>query len=56
MKAWDGMKDSWLEYDRAMMDGTDSTTAQRILVELLKEINAQCDDITFKSSSMEEYV
>ena len=55
-KAWNGMRDSWLEDDRAMMDGTDSTTAQPLLMELLKEINEQNEEIDFRSSSMEEYV
>ncbi len=55
-KAWDGMNASWLEDDRAMMDGTDSTTAQPMLMELLSEINRQCETIDFKSSSIEEYV
>lgn len=55
-KAWNGMQASWLEDDRAMMDGTDSTTAQPLLMELLKEINVQNEEIEFKSSSMEEYV
>ncbi|MCD7766102.1 MAG: alpha-mannosidase, partial [Lachnospiraceae bacterium] len=40
-KAWNGMRDSWLTDDRAMMDGTDSTTSQPMLQELLAEINAQ---------------
>ncbi|MDD3402281.1 MAG: glycoside hydrolase family 38 C-terminal domain-containing protein [Hespellia sp.] len=55
-KAWDGMNASWLEDDRAMMDGTDSTTAQPLLMELLSEINQQCETIDFKNSSIEEYV
>lgn len=55
-KAWKGMQDSWLENDRAMMDGTDSTTAQPQLTELLKEINCLQEEICFKSSSLEEYV
>lgn len=55
-KAWDGMRDSWLTDERAMMDGTDSTTAQPELRALLEEINRQCEDIHFKSSSLEEYV
>lgn len=55
-KAWNGMRDSWLEDDRAMMDGTDSTTAQPQLTELLKEINSQHEEIHFKSSSLGEYV
>lgn len=55
-KAWHGMRDSWLVDDRAMMDGTDSTTAQPELMALLKEINEQCEEIEFKSSSLEEYV
>lgn len=55
-KAWRGMDDSLLENDRAMMDGTDSTTGQPELCELLQEINKQCADIDFCSSSLEEYV
>lgn len=55
-KAWDGMRDSLLPDDRAMMDGTDSTTAQPELTALLDEINSQCEEIHFKSSSLEEYV
>lgn len=54
-KAWRGMDDSWLENDRAMMDGTDSTTGQPELCELLREINSQCEEIDFRSSSLEEY-
>ena len=54
--AWDGMEDSWLKNDRIMMDGTDSTTAQPHLMELLDEINRQCPEMEFKSSSLEEYV
>ena len=55
-KAWYGMRDSWLSDDRAMMDGTDSTTGQPQLMELLVEINRQSGDIEFKSSSLVEYV
>lgn len=55
-RAWNGMKDTRLPKDRIMMDGSDSTTAQPHLIELLEEMNAQSEDITFKSSSMEEYV
>lgn len=55
-RAWEGMEDSWLKDDRAMMDGTDSTTAQPHLMELIQEINNQCPEIEFKSSSLEEYV
>ena len=55
-KAWYGMRDSHLTDDRAMMDGTDSTTAQPELCELIAELNRQCEDINFKSSSLEEYV
>lgn len=55
-KAWNGMNDSRLSDNRAMMDGTDSTTGQPQLMELLKAINAEFDEINFKSSSLEEYV
>ena len=55
-KAWEGMKDSWLEDDRAMMDGTDSTTGQPQLMALLAEMNQQSEDVEFMSSSIEEYV
>ena len=55
-RAWNGMRDSWLEDDRPMMDGTDSTTAQPQLTQLLKEINSQQEEIHFKSSSLGEYV
>lgn len=55
-KAWAGMDASWLGDDRAMMDGTDSTTAQPKLTELIREMNSQSGDIQFKSSSIEEYV
>ena len=54
-RAWKGMDASWLTDDRAMMDGSDSTTAQPHLMELLAEMNAQTEDIEFKSSSLEEY-
>lgn len=54
-KVWKGMDASRLSDDRAMMDGCDSTTAQPKLLELLAEMNAQSEDIEFKSSSMEEY-
>ena len=55
-KAWNGMRDTLMPEDRAMMDGTDSTTAQPQLMALLAEINAQFEDREFVSSSMEEYV
>lgn len=55
-KAWNGMRDSWLSDDRAMMDGSDSTTPQPRLMELIEEMNRQCEDIEFKSSSLAEYV
>ena len=42
--------------DRAMMDGSDSTTAQPHLLDLLAEMNEQSENIEFKSSSLEEYV
>lgn len=55
-RAWKGMDASRLTDDRAMMDGSDSTTAQPKLMELLEEMNAQTEDIEFRSSSLEEYV
>ncbi|GAA0261263.1 mannosylglycerate hydrolase [Faecalicatena contorta] len=55
-KAWNGMKDTLLPGQRVMMDGSDSTTAQSHLLELLEEINAQTEGIEFRSSSLEEYV
>lgn len=55
-RAWKGMDASRLPNDRVMMDGSDSTTAQPHLMELLKEMNEQTKEIEFKSSSMEEYV
>ncbi|WP_312369376.1 glycoside hydrolase family 38 C-terminal domain-containing protein [Lachnoclostridium sp.] len=55
-KAWHGMKDTLLPDHRIMMDGTDSTTSQPKLMELLQEINKQIEEIEFRSSSLEEYV
>lgn len=55
-KVWKGMDATRLPDDRAMMDGSDSTTAQPHLLELLAEMNEQSEDIEFKSSSLEEYV
>lgn len=55
-KAWDGMKDTRLTEDRIMMDGSDSTTAQPKLLEMLEKMNTQTEEIKFKSSSLEEYV
>lgn len=55
-RAWNGMKDTRLPNHRVMMDGSDSTTSQPHLLQLLEEMNAQSEDIEFKSSSLEEYV
>lgn len=55
-RAWNGMKDTLLPKQRIMMDGSDSTTAQSHLMELLEEMNTQTDGIEFRSSSLEEYV
>ena len=55
-KAWNGMRDTLLPNHRIMMDGTDSTTPQPKLLELLKEMNEQTENIEFRSSSLEEYV
>lgn len=55
-RAWNGMKDTLLPEQRIMMDGSDSTTAQSHLMELLEEMNAQLEGIEFRSSSLEEYV
>lgn len=55
-RAWNGMEDTLMPDDRAMMDGTDSTTGQPQLMNLIQAINEQFDDIEFKSSSLGEYV
>lgn len=56
LRAWNGMKDTRIPEHRVMMDGSDSTTGQPHLLELLEKMNEQVEDIEFKSSSMEEYV
>lgn len=55
-KVWKGMDATRIPDHRAMMDGSDSTTSQPRLLELLEEMNRQSKDIEFRSSSMEEYV
>lgn len=55
-KAWNGMKDTRLPEHRIMMDGSDSTTGQPHLMELLEKMNSQVEEMEFKSSSIEEYV
>lgn len=55
-KAWEAMRATLLPDDRVLMDGTDSTTAQPQLMELIQELNRQFEDIDFQSASLEEYV
>lgn len=58
LKSWHAMDDTLLDADRAMMDGSDSTTAQPDILALLSEINKQTvqDGIVFEMSSLVDYV
>lgn len=55
-KAWNGMRDTRVPDCRIMMDGSDSTTGQPHLMEMLEQMNSSMNGIEFRSSSMEEYV
>ncbi|MEG0711945.1 MAG: glycoside hydrolase family 38 C-terminal domain-containing protein [Niameybacter sp.] len=56
MKAWHAMDESLLPEDRILMNGSDSTTSQPAMMNIIEEANRQIIDIEFKSSSIEEYV
>lgn len=58
MQSWDAFGDTLLKDHRLMMDGSDSTTAQPQLLELLEAINKETagDGIVFEHSSLEKYV
>lgn len=60
MSSWYNMNDSLLTDDRILMNGSDSTTAQPFLTEIIRKANkALADkgiDIELKASSLDEYV
>lgn len=60
LKAWSMTDSSLLTEDRVLMDGSDSTTAQPHLVELIRianeKLEAQGIDIRLKMSDLTEYI
>ncbi len=57
LDAWNAMEDTLLGEDRVLMDGSDATTAQPQILELIDAINPLIkeDGIEFEMSSIEEY-
>lgn len=60
LKAWSMTESSLLDNDRVLMDGSDSTTAQPKLTELIRTANSQLEekgiDIRLKMSDLTEYI
>ena len=58
LDSWHAVDDTLLKEHRIMMDGSDATTAQPQLLQLIEKINnvMKEDDIEFQMSSIEEYV
>lgn len=56
-KSWRAMDDTLLPDHRVMMDGTDSTSSQRLLTETIEKLNAAyAGERTYVHSSLPEYV
>ena len=53
--AWDAIGDTLLTNDRILMDGSDSTTCQPRLMDILKEFNSQSEGIRLVPSDLHEY-
>lgn len=57
MKSWHAMDATLLPEHRAMMDGTDSTSSQPLLTQMIQKLNEEFKgEIEFKHSSLPEYV
>lgn len=54
--AWDAMNDTVLPEKRILMNGSDSSTAQPRLVEIIKMAQKLFPDLELKLSTLEEYV
>lgn len=57
LKSWAAMDATLLPDQRAMMDGTDSTSSQPLLTEMIRQLNKEfAGEIEFRHSSLPEYV
>lgn len=56
IKAWDAAEESVYKDERLIMNGSDFSTPQPYLTEILRKGNEMFDDLEFKSSTLEEYV
>ncbi len=54
--AWESMNDTVLDDKRILMNGSDSSTAQPQLVEIIKKAQELFPDLELKLSTLEEYV
>ncbi len=54
-KAWEGTNETTVKAHRLLMNGSDFSTAQPRLTEIIKMANEQFEDIKFLSSMLEEY-
>lgn len=54
--AWEAMKDTVLPEKRILMNGSDSSTAQPQLVEIIRKSQELFPDLELKLSTLEEYV
>ena len=58
MQSWNAVDDTVMKDHRLIMDGSDSTTAQPQLLDLINAINQETagDDIVFEHASLDEYI
>lgn len=57
LKSWHAMDETLVPDHRALMDGTDSTSSQRLLPQLIAKMNEEfAGEIAFKHASLPEYV
>jgi len=55
-KAWEAYKDTCVPEKRLILDGSDFSSCQPLLPEIIKKTNGKVHDIEVKHSSLEEYV
>lgn len=53
--AWDAVEDTMVKSHRVLMNGSDSTTSQPMLTEIVKKANGIFDDKEFALTTLEEY-
>lgn len=56
MKAWKGYDQTYLLEDRLLMNGSDFSTPQPLLGDIIQKANGVIDDITFKHANFKEYL